>query len=556
MTRPVEESEWSCSRASLARLGVGSDVRYVRTVASSVTSAWGVNWDETLIARDLMQNFFDANPGNADRVSVEDRNGVVSITAPAEFNIERLFFLGSEKGPDQVGQYGEGFKVAATCLVRDHRVRPIAASGHQIVVLRLADRPIPDTNLYPLVYDFFASGRPCDGSMLVLEGCSQKLVRALHAGLTHFFYDGNPLLGARLWSSWDGAFALYQSTSNGGHVFYRGLKRGEIPGIPLVLVISRSIPQIEKAIAMDRDRKAFGGEVLALSYRGLARYGMRGNESGWRVVIEAARPYWREGHPLLAELAKAAPSGDTVFSPATVQQMFGDEYFARSPRGYWTSGLEREEVEREWEKLGRVALPGYFVRFGLLSAEGHLADVRRKAHQESLQKGRRVPTPAEERGLKVLRRTIMRLNPAVMTLFLNPDTTYMIVRTEALLGLFRSSRGYGSREVILAEKVFVGDFATALATFLHELAHVCGPDGGPSFTNALTTVLETAIRHRDALDAHERDWEKARREVARERSRRAAEEPDRKRLDAMGESELRELITRVPPGLLRRMLGI
>ena len=36
--------------------------------------------------------------------------------------LDRLFFLGSEKGADDLGQYGEGFKAAAICLLRDHGV--------------------------------------------------------------------------------------------------------------------------------------------------------------------------------------------------------------------------------------------------------------------------------------------------------------------------------------------------------------------------------------------------------------------------------------------------
>lgn len=73
-----------------------------------------VDWNEEFIARDLMQNFFDANRERLDQVCVDAVGATVSVTAPASFALERLFYLGSEKGDDDVGQYGEGFKVAAT----------------------------------------------------------------------------------------------------------------------------------------------------------------------------------------------------------------------------------------------------------------------------------------------------------------------------------------------------------------------------------------------------------------------------------------------------------
>src|SRR5206468_4582700 len=121
-------------------------LRHMRTLTSSVTTAWGVNWDQLYIARDIMQNFFDGNRDRLSEVSVRVDGGDVCIVAPSPFNLERLFFLGSEKGPDDVGQYGEGFKVAATCLLRDHRVELFAASGKDFLRLRIAENAVRDTN--------------------------------------------------------------------------------------------------------------------------------------------------------------------------------------------------------------------------------------------------------------------------------------------------------------------------------------------------------------------------------------------------------------------------
>jgi hypothetical protein len=37
----------------LGRLGVGRNLTHVKTLTSAVTTAWGVNWDEVYIARDV-----------------------------------------------------------------------------------------------------------------------------------------------------------------------------------------------------------------------------------------------------------------------------------------------------------------------------------------------------------------------------------------------------------------------------------------------------------------------------------------------------------------------
>src|SRR5260370_33636701 len=95
---------------------------FVRTVESAVTTAWGVRWNEMQIARDVLQNFYDANRANLETVAATVHDRDVRITAPAGFDLNRLFYLGSEKTSDDIGQYGEGFKAAPTCLFPDHGV--------------------------------------------------------------------------------------------------------------------------------------------------------------------------------------------------------------------------------------------------------------------------------------------------------------------------------------------------------------------------------------------------------------------------------------------------
>jgi hypothetical protein len=114
---------------------------------SAVTSAWGVDWSEELIARDLMQNFFDANRKQLDKIVVTAQRNHVSVAAPASFDLHHLFFLGSEKGDDDVGQYGEGFKAAAVCILRRQGTLLLAASGKIGVIIRLADEAVVGTHL-------------------------------------------------------------------------------------------------------------------------------------------------------------------------------------------------------------------------------------------------------------------------------------------------------------------------------------------------------------------------------------------------------------------------
>jgi hypothetical protein len=134
-----------------------------------------VRWNQTQIARDLLQNFYDANRENLAAVAAVLDERDVRIVAPAGFDVERLFYLGSEKTSDDVGQHGEGFKAAATCLLRDYGVTPVGISGTVLVHVRLADALVSKTNLRPLVYDFYTISPPCPGAILLLPSCSPPL---------------------------------------------------------------------------------------------------------------------------------------------------------------------------------------------------------------------------------------------------------------------------------------------------------------------------------------------------------------------------------------------
>jgi hypothetical protein len=542
-------------QAALGRWDIRMQLHHERTLTSAVTTAWGVNWDELYIARDLMQNFFDANRNCLDEVLVKRHGTDVAVMAPAPFNLERLFYLGSEKGADDVGQYGEGFKVAATCLLRDHAVTPIAVSGRDVVCLRVADRAIADTQLYPVEYDFYRSDREVLGTILLLPGCSGKLTNALTQGLTHFFYDSNPLLGPKRWSDRTGAFSIYDATNNRGHVFYRKLKRGEIDGIPVVLVIDKEYQAIERKISKDRDRNAFGDEVMKLFYNHFARYGLKWEDTGQRVIVEAARSSWEKGHPLLNEIAESRRY-NSVWPATMAREVFGDRYYARSSRPSEAERLEIDRLERQWRDAGKIALATYFQKFGVVSAQDELRRIREKAVEEEKTKTLRMPTTAERDSIRLLSQVLRELAPEVMAIFAKRNTSYTVAKTEAVLGALKAGQGYRSYEVFLAASLFEADFSEALATFLHEHAHIFGYDGSRGFTDALTGLLETVLRHRRDLDPYEQGWEQVRAAIRRERQERSGEgETDgmKEWLSALSETDLRQLMEQLPMTVLRKL---
>ena len=195
--------------------------------------------------------------------------------------------------------------------------------------------------------------------------------------------------------------------------------------------------------------------------------------------------------------------------------------------------------------------------FWVLNAYAHSQELKRKAHQEAKARHHRLPTPAEQQSVRILTAAVRDLAPAMMKFFDQRTTQYSVAETEIILGELKEKRSYQSREVFLSSAVFTADFAEALAVFLHEHAHIFGYDGSRGFTDALTELLETVVRERQNLDEVETKWNRARELVARERVEKKPEQSGatiEAEVGAMNETQLRDLIKRLPPATVKRAL--
>jgi len=540
----------------LVSLGIENPV-FEESVRSSVTTAWGVNWDDDFIARDIMQNFFDANRHCLAQVCVTTNGSDVSISAPTEYDLTRLYLLGSEKGPDDVGIYGEGFKAAVVCILRRHKATIIAASGTQVLQIRVDELPAGKTKLYPLVYDRFSTSTPIRGNRLVLRDTTPHLAAAMKRGLTHFFYEGNPLLGEQLDAEGDD-FVVYRATSSEGHMFYRNLRRGELPGIPLVLVLNKKYEAIERLVKNDRDRNAFGEHVRNAFYAVWARsyFKPMWGDGRQRLLVESARPLWErgEGHPLLAKVADCMRWRER-WASASAEAVFGDRFFACSPKAEPGLTLRYKTIEEDWLRHSRTALPGYFARFGVPSAEQHVKEADEQARKEAQTQGVRPPSPCETQAIELLAGLVRELAPEIMVNFDRGRTVYSVAKTEVLLGELKQGRQYNSREVYLAESVFGASLGHALAVFLHEHAHIFGHDGSRGFTDSLTRLIEAVISLRVILDLAEQRWNEVCTRIAAERGSKLTQA--REVSDILGNynrNDLLSLLEKVPRTLLQSLL--
>ena len=74
--------------------GINS-AEYINSTTSSVTLSWGVEWSPDYIARDIIQNFRDANHTEINAINVKTKNDQIVVSAKSTFDLRKLLFLGS-----------------------------------------------------------------------------------------------------------------------------------------------------------------------------------------------------------------------------------------------------------------------------------------------------------------------------------------------------------------------------------------------------------------------------------------------------------------------------
>ena len=546
-----QSSNAICECLGIANAGI----RHEKSLTSSVTDAWGVDWDEEMIARDFMQNFFDANRTCLDQVAVRSEIGNIQVSAPTEYNLIRLFVLGSEKDPahGDVGQYGEGFKAAATSFLRKGNTSIVAASGVQALFIRFSDQAINNTEMYPLVYEYFALATPVSGNHLWLNGASKKLCIAMDSALNNFFHEDNPLIGKNISS--DGKdFMVFQSTTPDGYIFYRNLKRGCIPDLPLVLVLNKSYKTIDNKTRNDRDRNAFGELLVRLFYATWAKSYFQ-NYDRYLPLLNATKHLWAvgKGHPLLAAVAQS------IWKPCkAAEELFEDRYFAQSPVRDSEAMLKChiESIEKDWLKQGKIPLPTYFQKLGATTAQQHIDHQRKKAEAEAKSKHHRSPTIEEWKAIKLLDSVLGNLAKPIRDQF-QDRTIYTVAETVEVLGALKDSRAYKSREVFFSADIFTSEFHRALAVYLHEHTHIFGGDGSREFTDALTELIEATVKYRHTFDKFDEQWNVIRRRVSAERQMSAVSiKSNCERLLELSLEDLRSLLQKLPETLLEDMLPV
>ncbi|MBL8150741.1 MAG: hypothetical protein JNN15_12525, partial [Blastocatellia bacterium] len=165
-----------------------------------------VRWSKFKVLRDFVQNFYDSLHWQEwdNRFSYSLSEGALSLVAHGiGFSYDWLLHIGASTKRDNdalyAGYFGEGFKIASLCALRDHNWKIEMFSRDWSLVVMTSELNIDGKHLKSLAYKVSHIG--CDSMNTVLRISPFNDEKLLECVLLSFYYPSNPLFGTKIWES-------------------------------------------------------------------------------------------------------------------------------------------------------------------------------------------------------------------------------------------------------------------------------------------------------------------------------------------------------------------
>ena len=494
-----------------------------------------VHWSKFKVLRDFLQNFYDA-VGHHEwhkRFFWKLENECLELKAKdIGFSYDWLLHIGASTKREKTGKYagyfGEGFKIAALCALRDYNWN-IELASRDWRLLVTSDRILVDgRNLTSLAYRIWHNEPKTDDTILWISKFQKKDYSIIECACMSFYFENNPLFGEAIWNGPEGAIFSRSKhpkppgfpetyDADGSGIVFAGYQALGSMDLPLVVCSHRirwddrernnffrmDVVRVVKNIVQQLPPEA-ASRVLLYFRRWWYHYPQRRHDFGsWHEVVktlihqvsqspeQSAR--WRERFPNLL-CATPIKKNDIVALNRRRQAL---DWLHREQRNYrlvqdgfallgYTSletacevaegfSVARAPKEHEQrlikllETFVECLFQGYF-------GGGPLPPCHVLTHDKAVWMGMAVSHPCEEAEENIRGWPIR----------------YTISSVALMPGLFRANRG-----------------AEAMSTYLHELAHCFGGDQSIAFSQALTGLLEVMLDHPEDLMVFRKRWEAA-----------------------------------------------
>lgn len=440
----------------------------------NIVMTYPVRWSRYKIFRDYIQNFFDSVGPHEwkKRFGYSFENGKLCMWVEhTVFSYEWLLHIGaSTKTGDMkkknAGYFGEGFKIASLCALRDFRWNIVMSSGNWKLEVMKLQQDIDSTKVDVLAYDV-QSRKSLDESRLELYPVTSEDYQEFLTALNSFYYDGNPLLGEKIWEGEKGAEVV----------------------------------------------QAFGEVCTQISPEGAVK------------VLEKMRRYWNSVTGKKIDVGSWAPVIRTLIDRITrsgeAVRSFREKYpfLLYLPPVQSVREKNRRSEAYTWLRQQETPYVTVQVSFEMMGYPSLEEECEKNGGfvQDSN------PDPNENRYMEIVEEVVkeiysdfFRIDGGDMPerkVIANDQASYhgmasLKKRKPPLI----NERGLKLRNIVcqiyLKKTVFrKTGFYDALATYIHEFCHSFGGDASQSFSFALTLAIEILMENHTVLQKYKERWE-------------------------------------------------
>ena len=504
-----------------------------KIIPLNIVMTYPVRWNRYRIYRDFVQNFYDSvgaeHWNEKFKYSYDPKNRTLTMEIEGiEFSYEWLLHIGASTKTANNGRYagyfGEGFKIASLCAVRDYDLQVEMYSGQWKLNVTVMEQRIDNQTVKMLAYKIQSNG-DIGGSKLVLSNMNNRDYEIFKTVLESFYYPENPMFGEKIWESEKGAI-------------YKRSRKPINPDLPYVSDFGRKgavfcgyqmlgTSPFDLVICLhhykkeDRERRTlYSFEIIEVFYN-LSYYL---DAQGAMFMLVKMRRYWNTYQHDKYGIHSWSPTIDRLICKVS-QSLECTEQFRREYPNLLCVERIHSIHEQNQRSQAKTWLESQDTKYTLVK------DTFRRLKYPTLEQkcaenggfvfDDRVSDKTENECFHILEEITKNIYEGFIIMSEWPERR-LIINEKAIyhgMALTFKKRKYLMNNVGLNIRYDIGKiylkksifrknrYYDALSTYIHELCHIFGGDSSHSFSSGLSHAMEILLNHSKEIAAGKIQWE-------------------------------------------------
>ena len=500
----------------------------------NIVLSYPVHWGKYEVFRDFIQNFYDSvdvhNWISSFQYEFKD-NRLDMWIRDVTFSYEWLLHIGASTktaaSSENAGYFGEGFKIASLCALRDYDWDINMASGSWSLSVIRIDQKIDNTRVQMLAYDVntnIENQEETAKTRLTLYPLTESDYTLFLTTINSFYFPENPLIGEKLWEGKEGAVYLRghgeydenlpytRDFGRKGAVFCAYQLLGSNPfGLTVCLHHYRND---------DRERRGLYTFQVRDVFQSISRYI---DAYGAMRMLEKMRRYWNSVPTRRIDIHSWYPVICNLIDKMQKSQEVVSSFVGKYPNLLCLRPI-RTMRERNRRGQARAWLARQETKY--LLVQSHFTILGYTTLEELCEKNQGfaiddTPSEIENQCFSILEKIVMEIYKDLFD-FDGQTPQRRIIRNETasyhgMAKVFKRSKPqtnafgltirYRIEEVYLKESIFTMlGFHDAISTYIHECCHMFGGDSSNSFSLSLTYAMEIMLKNAYVINECELEW--------------------------------------------------